>query len=1222
MNCSRPASRLHARLRAAFMAFGATCLALPVHAATSFPDYPLQTGVASVPPNILLILDDSGSMAWDFMPGATANDASPLNNKTSPARIGLKTYVHNTLYYDPSIAYQPWLKADRTRYTGGTSMAAVYASDTRAGDGQGTTDIRGGADYSEANANGVNEYYVPKTGVTDYTNSNNFDRYMIVRINGEMRVLKGQSQQLSENDEDIDEGEFVNYPITVPSGALLLQAQTSGGTGNVGLSIRLGTVTACTSASSGGNDESCSVANPAAGQYMIRLTASSGPGNQDVNNVDLVVNVISGTFETPTGRTEAAEIANYATWYSYHRTRTKVAKAGASEAFAGLGENFRVGYDSIWNRGGQSGDGIPAYPIPVSSDGGLFRSSNKTAWFNYLHQATASDGTPLRSALRRAGRYYQRTGSDGPWASESGPQLSCRQSYAILTTDGYWNSDSNFSAVGNADNTQGSQYTSADQSKTLRYNAENPYKDSYSNTLADVANYYWKTDLHTTLANAVPTTGQDPAFWQHMTTFGISIGLQGTLGPNDVPQIGISKQWPDPHHNGEEGPWRIDDLLHAAVNGHGSFVAATNPQAFANALRDALTSIQTRKASGSNVASNGPSLSTDSLLFQAVYTSGEWSGDVHAYSLIGGRPSTDPVWKMSAVANADNPAFRARPVLTWSGQGGARFPTNAQVSALNRSQTGETAPVSGELNAEYLMGSRIEEATLSPRLGLRKRASPFGDIVNSSPYYVRESNALFIGANDGMMHAVNGANGRVLFSYVPMGQDFSKLKNLSKPDYQHAFFVDGGIDVTSYAQGKNKNILVGSLGRGGRGLYALDVTNPSAFTAANVLWDKTFSSNASSGYDADMGHVLGAPLVRQGNNGKTLVMSGNGIDSDNYDAVLYIHVLNDDGSVSQTVKHTVAYGTAAAPNGLADVRAADINSDGKADYLYAGDLQGNLWKFDIRSTSTAAWGVANGGSPLFVATNAAGVRQPITAAVAIAREPDTARMFVAFGTGRYISDSDIRNTAPQTQTVYSLIDGGLNGTTYTIAGRNELQERTIPYTGRDALGRMARAWEAYSALPSGKKGWYVDLGVPSDYALGERVVTAPVIRTEAMWFSSIIPKAGSGCESGGTGFLNAVNVFTGTNPKNGSGDTYGFIDVDRDGIADDKLQNDALGTGEGYVTSVDVGVGMPTQPTVLGNGNSTLACISGTDAELDCVPGPPPSGASKRLSWRELYDRD
>src|SRR5688572_9706613 len=95
-----------APLSAALLTCLATCLAVPVHAATSFPDYPLQTGGGSLPPNIMFILDDSGSMAWGFMPGAQSSDESALNNQTSPSRIGLKTYVHNRLYYDPATTYE------------------------------------------------------------------------------------------------------------------------------------------------------------------------------------------------------------------------------------------------------------------------------------------------------------------------------------------------------------------------------------------------------------------------------------------------------------------------------------------------------------------------------------------------------------------------------------------------------------------------------------------------------------------------------------------------------------------------------------------------------------------------------------------------------------------------------------------------------------------------------------------------------------------------------------------------------------------------------------------------------------------------------------------------------------------------------------------------------------------------------------------------------------
>jgi len=726
--------------------------------------------------------------------------------------------------------------------------------------------------------------------------------------------------------------------------------------------------------------------------------------------------------------------------------------------------------------------------------------------------------------------------------------------------------------------------------------------DGENDTLADVAMYYWKRDLRDDLANNVPSSSQNEAFWQHMVTFGISIGLEGNMGLRGVDEVPADVEWTNP--NDEENADRIDDLLHAAVNSRGQFVAASDPKAFAKALKDSLAAIQRRKASGSNVASNGPSLTDGSRLFQATYTSGEWSGDVASLNVGTGSINSVPVWSTSDWVSENGSTYRARKVLTWDAKGKA-FPTSGQLASLARTEG--VSPVTGEDNAAYIKGRQTLEGTGAG--DLRVRATPIGDIVNSSPFYVKDSDSLYVGANDGMLHAINGDDGAVLFSYVPAGLDFEALATLSDPDYQHKFFVDGGIDVTTTQQGKGRNILVGALGRGGRGVFALDVTDPSAFSGDDVLWDKTFTSDSAGAADGDMGYVIGSPLVRMGNNDQTLAFVGNGIDSKNGSAALFIYNAANGNLIKKFVVD-------AAGGGLAEPRAADIDSDGKADFIYAGDMRGNVWKFDIQDSNANKWGVAyKSGStpqPMFSARDEDGDVQAITSAVALAREPATGRIFVLFGTGKYVTNGDLSDTS--TQTIYALIDDGER-----ITSRDDLQEREIPYTGVDSKGRKARAWESYSPLEEDARGWFVDLGIPT---AGERVVTAPFVRGRALWFSSIIPQPGSGCDSGGTGYLNAVDAFTGTNPRSAGGGTETYIDVDNNDQGDDKLAgSDEEGDG-GFITSVDLGIGMPSQGAGLEDLSGGLVCAFGSDAKGDCLEGPPPADGAKRLNWRELYDKD
>lgn len=878
----------------------------------------------------------------------------------------------------------------------------------------------------------------------------------------------------------------------------------------------------------------------------------------------------SCTFATPTGRSDADEMANFATWYSYHRSRMKVAKAGASEALSQVGDNLRIGLDTI-NR---NTDGIP-FDIPVGTDNGLFKGSNKTTWYELLHAAEGDNSTPLHRALQRAGNYFSQAGNSGPWGPESSNQISCRQNFAILTTDGFWNSTSGFNSVGDADGTAGGAITNS-AGKTYAYKVERPYYDNFvetnartrGDTLADVAMHYWKRDLREDLENNVPDSFADPAFWQHMVTFGVSIGLKGRLNPNtDLPAIANgTKHWPDPINGGENAD-RIDDLWHASVNGRGDFLVASNTREFAQGLLEAFAIVAQRLGSASNVTANSTSFSSDTRVYQASYVSGKWSGELAAYDATSAGVALMPAWKASVQIPVSG-----RTILTWNGTGGAAFPTAAQVSQLDASDR-ITSPVNGADNAAYLMGVRSQERQNGGEL--RDRATVLGDIVNSSPMYVKESETIFVGANDGMLHAFDALSGAELFAYVPGGINFSDLKSLSDTQYSHRYFVDGPVVVSTSKQTPGRNYLVGTLGRGGKGLYGLDVTDPSRFRNSDVLWEMTSGNN--------LGYVLGEPLIVTLNDGTRAVVFGNGVNSTSGKAVLYVVDIAT-GVVIEEIDTGVG-----GDNGLFAPRGWDDDGNGTVDYIYAGDLRGNLWKFDFATSNPQ---VALGGKPLFTTPTG----QPITAGLALAREPAPAgRRWVFVGTGSFMTSADI--TDATVQSIYGLIDDG------TDVRKSDLQMRDIVATAM-VNGRFQRAFEPASSLPADRKGWYLDLDTPEP---GERVVSRPQVRGNVLLFSSLIPPTNDTCEAGGKGFVNAIDVFTGT------GLLEPYFDANGDGVVNDE---DSL-TEDGHrlpVGSMDLGVGMPTLPTIIDN----LLVVGGSKGNMGQTVVNPQGGQAQRISWREI----
>jgi type IV pilus assembly protein PilY1 len=375
------------------------------------------------------------------MPAALADpnyeDGTGASGRLDSNNVTHASYGHNTIYYNPATTYQPWIKADGTRYTGGRAYNAAYRHTALLADPVNL-------------GNSVQTFYVPRAGASITSTSNSdFYRYQIRSVAGALRVVRAEWRN---NGNANGDGSSQNR-----------------GCGDSGATWR-----------------NC-------------------------------------VFVTPTGRSEADEMVNFATWYSYHRSRMKVAKAGASEALSQVGDNLRIGLDTI-NR---NTSGIP-FDIPVANDNGLFKGGNKASWYERLHAAEGDDSTPLHRALQRAGNYFSQAGSGGPWGPESANQISCRQNFAILTTDGFWNSTTGFSSVGDTDGAAGTAITNS-AGKSYAYKVERPYYDNFvetsaksrGDTLADVAMYYWKRDLRGDLENNVPDSFADPAFWQHMVTFGV-----------------------------------------------------------------------------------------------------------------------------------------------------------------------------------------------------------------------------------------------------------------------------------------------------------------------------------------------------------------------------------------------------------------------------------------------------------------------------------------------------------------------------------------------------------------------------------------------------------------------------------------------------------------------------------------------------------------------------
>ncbi len=821
------------------------------------------------------------------------------------------------------------------------------------------------------------------------------------------------------------------------------------------------------------------------------------------------------------------EQQNFANWYSYHRTRLLAAKAGIGSAFHQQSTAMRVGYGSINEM---------ASKVGVRQ----FSGSNRTAFFNWLYTLPPdSGGTPLRTALTSAGNYFK---TEEPWrvdpANSASALLECRQSFTILMTDGYYNDSA---TGGEHDNVAGSTITGP-KGRTYTYTPKNPFAYSTKDTLADIAMNFWKNDLdagwaaNRKMENTVPTSAVNPAFWQHMVTFGVGFGVQGTVNPTtafNAINSGASVPWASPSTD----PGKIDDMLHAAVNGRGSFFSASNPKTFSDGLADTLSAIAERIGTSSNIAATAiNSLQSESNLYQARYVAGEWTGDLWAYDT---EDTVTPIWKATDVM----PAPASRNLLYGADSGSAKAFTWSNLSAAEKAVLGNTSTV-----LDYLRGDTTLEKR-NPGGIYRNRGKILGDLVNSSPELVEapydlsyhrynwtgassyrsfiegpaktRTPMLYVGGNDGMLHGFNANTGVEVMAYIPRAvmaplpsDTVSVLKKYSEPNYSHKFSVDGSpVVVDVYISGSWRSVLIGSMGRGGNGLFAIDVTEPGSITSSKVLWDKTF---------AELGSYLGTPQVTRTESGQWVVVAGYGYNnSTNQSGLLVIDIAT--GTVIKQL--ATGKGDASDPNGMSEVNLLDVDADGNTDWVYGADLHGYVWKFDISSTSTAAWKIAYSGQPLFQAKNGSGTRQMVTGGVLASVQPTTGKVWLFFGTGRYLNVNDPSNADQQTW--YGIMDGA------TISGRTELDSRTITNVGDE------RVITAANSLTAGKKGWYMDL-----IDTRERIVDMPLMVGPELVMNTTIPDTNV-CNPSGSGYLMAVSPYTGARLKKT------FFDLDDDDDFDD-----------------------------------------------------------------------
>ncbi|WP_417521983.1 pilus assembly protein, partial [Marinobacter sp.] len=713
----------------------------------------------------------------------------------------------------------------------------------------------------------------------------------------------------------------------------------------------------------------------------------------------------------------SAEIKqNYANWFSYYSTRDLAAKSGITEAFFDLPENIRIGYGAI-NVNNNTIDGVSNTDTLVSGVR-AYDATRREQFLTWLQNKNVSGGTPLRTALKDVGRYYSRSDNRGPWGERPGyndntDHIECRQSFAILMSDGTWNGAN--PSVGNSDNTDGASIPNHTPGGSgFAYSPQAPFSDNHSNTLADVAMEYWKTDLRTDLDNKVPVTSTDPAFWQHMTTFTIGLGVTGSVSEEDALAAlasGGTINWPNP----STASAKIDDLLHAAINGRGGYASAQNPADFTAKIQGFLGDVIARsETSASAAAVSSAVLRTESMGFFAGFRSDDWSGTLTGFNFSTG----SEVWNAEEVLANTLPS--ARKLVTHTGSQGVELAftsagalsnlSTAQQNALNADPTLSNSQDNlGHKRLAWLHGDNNAHATFRSRevteSGGATALRLMGDVINANPQLAGKTNygfsrlsgtegssysafrsttsyqnridALYVPANDGILHAFNSETGAELFGYIPSelllpagSNSHARISALMSPNYTHKYFMDGTpriqdayIDKDGNGTKEWRTILLGAMGAGGKTVFALDVTDPGSFSPANdVLWEFKH---------ANLGSGVTDPHISRLENGKWVALFGNGYNGDSNKSSLFIVDLATGALIKEL---NTGAGSAANPNGLAAAGTASFpDADAITRYAYAGDLLGNLWRFNLKGDASG-WSVEK----LLTAQTPAGNSQPIT----------------------------------------------------------------------------------------------------------------------------------------------------------------------------------------------------------------------------------------------------
>lgn len=1274
-------------------------------AQTSISDEPLATRPnVKAKPNLMFVLDDSGSMNWSYMPDELGRSRDATDEPYS-TKYGYWSSQCNGVAYDPTFTYEPPRKADGTSYDpadfnsawndgfqGGNSKTNLGDTDTVSVERSSSSNVEIG------------------TGTKSFVVSGSANAADTFKIGDEVTL-------------DSSTWATARWMRGVVTGW-----SASGGTWTL-------TVNVTSKAGSGSrNSWEITQTRQVGKRYYYRYTGNKtavppmswrydSSGDVDTNT-DFYKQCMSNEGSAPGSNVfqkvvildqSAEQRQNYANWYSYYRKRTFLMRTAVGRAFEALNDGYRVGFSTI-NSSKTAATSSGFEPV------GVFDGTHKSTVFTKLYNSTANGSTPLRGALSKIGQYYANKAS----GQTSDPvQYSCQRNYALLSTDGYWNDSVNDSYgprdlsgnnVGNTDgigvdrpmhdgtvsvttyervgyrvgsrggnncsnsqyrvretlqtssngtdwtpatpsapgnnnnggtcragtyvlpNTSGTNVADASQKAngivyaTATSSTSTPAKSS--NTLADVAQYYYTTDLRSSAlgnctssssgteqnvcTNSLKAAGRDTATHQHMTTFTIGLGVSGTLryDRNYLTQtsgdfadiVSGAADWPVPPNSGGDAR-TIDDLWHAAVNGRGQYYSALNAADLGQAISGVVNTIMEETGSSAAAATSALELvpGDNNQVYQASYTTQSWTGDLKAYQLNGetGDIGTTAQWSAQTLLTQRTSARR---ILYRGGTTSSLVDfnwTNLQADSLDGhfsnlcsktvvstqctglSAADLTAANTGENLVNYLRGTRTLETATSDRAALyRVRKGVLGDIVNGAPVYVGkppfaygdDGYAAFVTSKKNRKGVVYvAANDGMLHAFSASGSDggtelWAFVPRSVMPEMYR--LADNGYESRHrfFVDGKPEiaDIKVGSDWK------TILVGGLGKGGRAYYALDVTDPENPQALWEFtndNLGLSFGNPVITKRADGTWVVVFASGYNNVSPgDGKGRLFVLNANTGEKLLDIPTTA-GSTDTPSGLARINAwVDDPSNNTAKRFYGGDLLGNLWRFDIDDLVEP-----HGAALLLASFRKDGNVQPITARPELAEIAGKAVIVV--GTGRYLSTDDLANT--QTQTIYAIKDALTSTSLGNVRAGSTLVQQTFTLDNEAQTASISN----HTVNWNEKNGWYVDL--PHE---GERINIDVALQFDTLSIATAIPNSDA-CSSGGSSWRYYLNVRDGT----------GFTDV-----AGELWSASSLIVGQSWVKLTN---------------DETRILRQGSDGSIRAERPPGGGGAAGmplRSAWREL----